>query len=203
MSNAIRVFLVCVALAWPVGSRALTILPNPLVIDHPGGAQATLELVDVVTGAPAGSGSFQIGVVSPTAQTLVFRVTAALDSPEPSAALRLVVRDLLGVASAFEAMGVIEGPDADWAILGTSPVPPTDADWVQGGPIAGNVLDLIFLSFADPLATDGSLRLDATWDFGPGGGSAQIVPEPAGAALLALGLGVLARLRTRAAVSLR
>jgi hypothetical protein len=203
MSNAVRVFLACVTLAAPVASSALAILPNPLVIDHPGGAQGTLELIDVVTGAPAGSGSFQIGIVSPTSTTLVFRVTGATGSPEPGAGLRLVVRDDFGVAVPFAAMGVIEGPDANFAILGTSPVPPVEADFITGDPIAGSVFDPIFLAFDLPLVTDGGWTLGATWDVGPGGGSAQIVPEPASGLLLALGLGTLAPRRPRVAAPLR
>jgi hypothetical protein len=69
--------------------------------------------------------------------------------------------------------------------------------------MVGVVFDRIYLSFAQPLPPDGSLVLEADWDSGPGGGTAQLVPEPASGALLALGLGLLARRRSRAAAPLR
>jgi hypothetical protein len=82
-------------------------------------------------------------------------------------------------------------------------VPPVEADFITGDPVAGSVFDPIFLAFDLPLVTDGSWTLSATWDAGPGGGTAQIIPEPVSALLLAGGLGVLARRRPRLAAPLR
>lgn len=56
----------------------------------------------------------------------------------------------------------------------------------------------VSLSYDVPVATDGSLRVDARLENGPAGGSAAIVPEPSTALLLAAGfVGLAMRRRER------
>ncbi|HEX2485806.1 MAG TPA: PEP-CTERM sorting domain-containing protein, partial [Myxococcota bacterium] len=70
----------------------------------------------------------------------------------------------------------------------------------SGGSVAaGSSYDLVFLSFATPPARDGSLQIVAGLQLVPEAtGIATVVPEPKTAALLGLGLVVLARRRRRA-----
>ena len=168
----------------PAPARAATILPNPLVIDHTGGAQGELLLVDVITGLPAG-GIVSIGAVGPTAQTLVFQGSVAAGSPPPGAGLSIRIRDALGDAVAFAATGFVPGPGSDLLIAGSSS---GAATFVFDPQTPGSTFDVVFLSFDTPLAFDGSLFVDAGLENGPPGGSAVLVPEPGTAALVGAGL---------------
>jgi hypothetical protein len=179
----------------PLAAGALAILPDPVLIDHPGGTQATLELVEVVNGLPVG-GVAPIGIVSPGSLTLVFRARIEPGSPAADAGLEIAILDLLGVALPYAAQGYVPGTDADWSILGGSG---GVATFVPGSPpLAGSVFDPVFLSYDVPLATDASLELGARFGLGAGGGTALIVPEPATGHCFALGLAGLSLARRRA-----
>ncbi len=198
MRNAMRTAPAWGALVWAwlalaSPASALVMVPQPLVVDHPGGAQGTLELVEVLGGLPAG-GVVSIGAVSPDAQTLVFRGSVDPASPPPGAGLRISVIDSLDVPVAFSAAGFVPGPDEDVQIVGTSG---GGASFVFANQAPGSVFDLVFLSFDVPLPADGSLRVEAALENGPAGGSALLVPEPAAAGLLAGGLAALALARRR------
>ncbi len=188
------------ALAGAAPAHALTIVPNPFVIDGTGPRTGT-ALVEVVTGLPDGA-FLGFGEVLPTSTTLVFEVTLDPSSSSSNVFFDVRIADALaGVPTA--GVGWIPGPGADIVLaIGGS------ADgWTSFGPnnpTPGAAFERVFVSYDTPLATDGSLRVEA--DLGGATGTALLVPEPATALSLGAALVALAaarRRRGRAAPSTR
>jgi len=174
-------------------ARALTITPNPFVVDH-GSVEGTVELVDVVTGLPTG-GSVGLGVISPTATTLVFSVEIGAASAIAQGLWLRVVDAGVGVLP--DATGWIPGPDADISIFGGGGADAWSG-FVPASTLPGTAIDFVFLSYDAALAAEGSLIVEAGLLSSPSaGGSAAIVPEPATAPLFLLGLCALGNVRPR------
>lgn len=186
--------LVLAPLALALGAQsasALSILPNPVPLNN-AGIVGSIELVDVVTGLPTG-GVVGDGTVGASDTTLVFEADVVASSP-------------------FDAWGFIvvslqpAGGGPFIAPTATGGIPPDfnlDEGTISGSSALftglideGTTSDLFFVSYASPLATDGSLEL--FFRAGEGitfaDGFALIVPEPGTALLLGLG-GALAAAR--------
>src|SRR5574338_622595 len=157
----------------------------------------THALVAVVSGVPTG-GSVLLGSVDPTDTTLVFRADVTAGT---SAALWFGIEPIASPGSwtSMAGAGWIPGSGVDITSAGSN-VPGSVGFLTGSGVNAGQSYDLIFISYDAAPAQDGSLEVATGITLAPNAlGTATIVPEPASAALLALGIGGLAALRRRRA----
>jgi hypothetical protein len=195
--NDLRIILwtsLAFALLTPTAAHALSLFPDPLGVNALG-VDGEVTLLSVETGAPTG-GIVSLGIASPTDTTLV--LGGSLDpGSAPGNGLFLSVRDAGGTVIPFTAAGWIPGAGTDITIVGASGGVVSFVPTVLSG---GTVIDAVFLSFASPVPEDGSLFLHASFvSSASSDGVGVLVPEPATASLLALGLvGIAAMRRQRA-----
>lgn len=163
----------------------LSIIPNPVSLNN-AGIVGSIELVDVVTGLPAG-GVVGDGTVGASDTTLVFEADVVAAAPFDSWGVIVVGLRPVGGGMAFIAPTATGGipPDVnldEGVIVGNTA-------HFQGLVDEGSSSDLFFVSYASPIATDGSLELFFRAGSGVNlaDGLALIVPEPGMAGLLALG----------------
>jgi hypothetical protein len=186
----------------PSAAHALAIAPASVRSARAGELDATLEFVEVRNGAPAG-GQLLEGAIGPGDSTVVFRLRLG---PESTSLAELPIVALLGPPPTtylpFAGAGWIPGPDRD--VEGVT----RDAEPFGGDRavvafdtplVAGNQSDLFFVAWGE-LAEGNRVGMSITRIVFStptaqyavrvfvGG---QVVPEPATAALLALGLAVL------------
>ena len=194
----IKIFLSAagiLALGAPAAS-ALSIIPNPVSLNG-SGIVGSIELVDVVTGLPAG-GVVGDGSVGASDTTLVFEADVVASSPFDAWTFILLGLRAVGGGS-FVAPTATGGVDPDFNL---------DEGFIQAGNDAkftgsvaeGTTSDRFFVSYAGPIATDGSLELFIRAGEGITftDGTALVVPEPGTALLLALGAALTAALSVRA-----
>jgi hypothetical protein len=181
----------------PAPARALTISPNPFVVppNEFDPASASIELVGVVSGVPAG-GSVLFGSVDPGDVTLLFRADVTSGT---SSALALAIQPISSPGSFIPLAGAgwIAGANVDVASSGSAV--PGSVYFGPGAPVQAG------LSYDVAPAQDGSLEVFAGIQLAPiGFGTATIVPEPGTSLLLAGGLALLAggRRATRRVFSL-
>jgi hypothetical protein len=185
-------FLARAPAAWALG-----ISPNPFVVP-PGPiveSSASIELVAALSGIPSG-GTVLRGSVDPGDTTLVLRADiTALGSD----ALVLAIQPIASPGSFLPLTGVGWVP-GDGVDIDAESGSPNVAFFLPAGSNVdeGESYDLVFISYASPLAGDESLELVAGIQRVPEVvGHATIVPEPARALLLGTGIALLGRLRRR------
>jgi hypothetical protein len=191
-----------------VPASALTMSPNPLSLVNASLA-GEIELVDVVTGLPAGA-TVQGGSVGASDTTFVFQAHV-FDQPVIGLnGWNIIALALAPVGSSGSGSNV---PPTAAGIVGT----PTNLSLFslagiqfRGGVPELTSSDLFFVSYASPVAADGSLELRFVAGEGVTfvAGSALVVPEAGPALLLALAgaLGAVLRAyapRTRSRSCLR
>lgn len=164
-------------------ASALSIIPNPVSLNEVG-IVGSIALVDVVTGLPAG-GVVGDGSVGASDTTLVFQATVVESSPFNAWAFIVLGLRAVGGTS-FIAPTATGGIDPDFN-LDQGQIR-FDSAYFTGTVDEGTTSDLFFVSYAGPLATDGSLELRflAGEAVNIADGTALIVPEPGIALLLAL-----------------
>ena len=165
-------------------ASGLSIIPNPVSLNN-AGIVGSIELVDVVTGLPAG-GVVGDGTVGASDTTLVFEADVVASSPFDAWGFIFLGLRLVG-GSSFIAPTATGGVDPDFNLT-EGFIQAGNSAIFTGGVDEGTTSDLFFVSYASPLATDGSLEL--FFRAGEGitfaDGTALVVPEPGTALLLAL-----------------
>jgi hypothetical protein len=163
---------------------ALTIIPNPVSLNA-SGIVRSIELVDVVTGLPVG-GVVGDGSVGASDTTLVFQATVVESSPFDAWGFIVLGLRLVG-GSSFIAPTASGGIDPD-SNLDEGDIRADNSVLFLGTVDEGTTSDRFFVSYASPLATDGSLELlfVAGEAVNLVQGVALIVPEPGTVLLLTL-----------------
>lgn len=173
-----------------VPASGLSILPNPVPVNQ-FGIIGSIELVDVLTGLPAG-GVVGDGTVGASDTTLVFEAHVVESFPFDAwnlVALRL--RPVGGTSFVVPTATGGIGTDfsLDYGFIGAN-----GTAIFLGEVLEGETSNEFFVSYASPIATDGSLELF----FQAGEGvsfaraTALVVPEPGTSLLLAVGTGLIA-----------
>lgn len=176
-------------------SSAISMLPNPAVIDLTTIAGQIL-LTDSTTGLPMG-GTVLDGAVGSSDVTLVFQISLTLGGiPDLSVNFNVATP----IAPTVTAVGTIAGSGLD-IVAGTTA--PPGGDGLPGGGFtfdgnlgAGQTSDLLFVSYTSS-PVDAIMSFQALGGFVALNQGATIVPEPCTALLVASGLGLLSTLRRR------
>jgi hypothetical protein len=209
MRNAARIaatLLACLGLGLlaPAASGR-SVVPDVVTITTPLGLHASLELLSIERGVPAG-GIVLDGSIAPDDWTLVFRLALADDS-EPVGSIPFLAVDAAGDGRPLAGGGVL--PGADDAVSAVARAFPTEPDWMLVYfDLAGDLLlpgqrsDRFFVSWSTLFDGDRVGTLLQTGPTRPTTGEppraffgAQVVPEPGTALLVALGLASLRRPR--------
>ncbi len=193
MSLRIRlsVSAVVLSLALAGSAKALTMVPDPVLLDPGTGSIGNITLVGTSIGLPAG-GTQLFGTTGAADITLIFQATATTSN----------VIEVIGAAVLVPPFGPFLSPTGAGAIAGTGNVAVNlvtaqlDArlfDFRQTG-VPGIAIaqtsDQFFVSYTS-LVTDGSLNVLFMTDPVTGGlfnDGALIIPEPSTALLLGFGL---------------
>lgn len=174
-------------------ASALTISPNPVFLNDQG-LVGSIELVDVVTGLPTG-GVVGDGAVGATDTTLVFQANVVASPLDAWTFILVILRSASGFIAPTATGGVDPDNNLDQGVIDNIPGGVNPTALFSGSVPEGVTSDRFFVSYAGPLATDGSLgfflRAGVPLQPGPGfsvaDGTALVVPEPATALLLTLG----------------